>query len=135
MTIHSINGYEVSLVNTPEGQKYFALYGNMYQQWLQWNEMTSPGVFKPVRIKLSPGTWSILGSSTAEKCTEEEAKGIVERNGEGWEHYMTDEQADSKDYIYALPSALESLHSFIRSHSMKPENTVVVYRKKNNYGK
>lgn len=62
----------------------------------------------------------------AKDITEEQAKGIVVLNGEGFEHYMSDEEFATKDYVYALPTALESFHSLLKSHELKPENCLIL---------
>lgn len=120
MKVNILNGWEVGMVDVPEGATHYSLS--------EWQGISYLFFNTGFDTSLPPGSWSILGPGTASQCSEEDAKGIVEKGyfaGKfcGYPSYQT----QSLYYSYAL----ESLHSYIRANGKEPGNIVIVYRKKN----
>jgi hypothetical protein len=110
---------DVILIDVPEGAKDFEIGsdGTMYYQLHGWRFISIP-----------PGSWTIV-----EQTEEGAAKIMPKINDEdesyGWEHFMSDEEFEKHDRVDALPTALASLHSLIRSMGKEPETTLIVKKK------
>jgi hypothetical protein len=76
-------------------------------------------------IDLPPGSWTIV-----EQTEEGAAKIMPKINDEdesyGWEHFMSDEEFEKHDRVDALPTALASLHSWIRSQGKEPKTSIIL---------
>jgi hypothetical protein len=74
---------------------------------------------------LPPGSWTIV-----EQTEEGAAKIMPKINDEdesyGWEHFMSDEEFEKHDRVDALPTALASLHSWIRSQGKEPKTSIIL---------
>jgi len=73
---------------------------------------------------------------TTNTVDEEKAKMVVEPidknyiEGYGWEHYMSDEEFERHDFVDALPSALLSFNSLLRSKVIQKGNYAIVQKVK-----
>jgi hypothetical protein len=76
-------------------------------------------------LRLPPGSWTIV-----EQTEEGAAKIMPKINDEdesyGWEHFMSDEEFEKHDRVDALPTALASLHSWIRSQGKEPKTSIIL---------
>lgn len=120
MKLIESNGYQIALIEVPyDTAKPIVFHGDLVDNWAD-EEML-------LLKKLPPGSWSILGPGLSTLCSEGDAAKVVET-------IIDHEYGNSVCYHTGNPyvwhdTALESLHSLIRSHSMKPETTCVLIKK------
>ena len=117
------------LQEVPEGQMYFVIFSNEFRQEIRYNKMVSPGKFKAVPIQLPPGNWQIV--ARASEITEEQAKGIVERFKSSWgtfyyPEYPLEKTQGARRTKPGYDTAIESLHSLIRSHGMEVNECLIL---------
>lgn len=134
----TLNGKEILLVEVEKGYiKKKSFFINMAGS-LRYTEFAQPNGKYPVSkaIQLPEGNWKPLG--LASDIAEEIAKTIVE-----WYADSNDSSYDPqynettyfdvfKDYMTGdegeLDTAVESLHSFLKSHHFNPETTVILIK-------
>lgn len=105
---HLISNYSY-IDDLPEGaERFFIHLGRL------WTDETYHRNFMK---QLPKGNWSVVGWS--DEITEADWMNIVEKNGEGYEHYMTDEEYDSSDSVSALSTAKESGHNLLKSKGIE----------------
>lgn len=133
MTPHNLNGNTVLMVRVPKGSKNFTVIQSHVYFDSPRLEHSIGGVDLP---KTTP--WEIVGKGLVSEITEGEADNVVH-----WHCWLDDDgnhfSLSYKDYMdvtqiarteYKLNTALESLHSFIRSHGYEPTEIVLLIEKK-----
>lgn len=125
----TLKGREVLIVDAPKNAKQIGVgyfNGKSALTWKycgEWHDEDS-----------IPGTWSIVGPGLCSEVTEEEARGLVERDW--WYDGQSEDHGLGKVTWYreypkeledsTLLSAIESLHSFIRSNGKEPSKCVLL---------
>jgi hypothetical protein len=74
--------------------------------------------FKNFYKRLPPGSWQIV--ARASEATEEIARGIVGKEVSVYEDYENNKWVKEK-------TAIESIHSLIRSHGMQETETIILF--------
>jgi hypothetical protein len=81
------------------------------------------GEEEPIEV---PGSWSFIGTSGSE----EDCAKVVEYDelSEGYEHYMSDEEARRHDRIDLLPTAHASFRSLLKSKGLDPSKRYAILK-------
>lgn len=79
-------------------------------------------------VILPPGEFKIVVFNT-KTATEEDARKVVEEDKRGFKHYWNDKGFVPRGFNSRYKTALESLHSLLRSKSLDPKNNYALIEK------
>lgn len=115
----SLSTGEWLLVEVPEDS--LTVDWNITGKWIYLSPLS-------FRIEIPPGQYSIVG--IAKDLTEEQWKGIVEQYGDGYEHYMSDDQYEKSDRIDLLATATLSGLSLLSSNGFEKDTCLILRKEK-----
>lgn len=113
---------DIVMVEVKSDAKIFGIVPSLPKDYLFFDD--NFGHDGTCEIQLPAIGYTIVGLSS--KLSEDEWRGIVETNSEGFEHYMTDEEYDRSDHVYPLPTATESGLSLLKSKNLSPDTTLIL---------
>lgn len=117
---------DILLVDLPEDAQDFQLFNGNHNTFLLYRPSKAQGFLPRNRqkIEIPFGDYKIIGWS--DSLTEEQAKGLVEKDQRGYKHYWKDNGFVPRGFNHRYKAALESFRSFLTANNIEPEDLLLI---------